>query len=1293
MGKLAGAFGLFGLAANGVQAAAGAIQASAGAFAAPIQAASALNEQVSKAGVVFGQSAARVLEFGNSAAAIGLAKQQADEAAGTFGNLFTSLGLARAKSADMSIATVQLAADLVSFNNTAGGMDQALADLQSGLVGEIEPLRKYGIAINETIVQQEAVRLGLGKNKDALSEAAKVQARYSLILQQSANAQGDFARTLSTSLPNSLRVIQAGLSNFITDLGGQFLPGVQDVVTALASRLPEAIPILLRALQPAADAFNDLAGRIADFVRSDQFPVWVARVGEEISFTVRGLGVLVQAFATAFESIARIVVSVGSIILQAFALINPFVRHSPSLVESVQTGFALIGDSIGTLPARVIPALQAAGAAMSALGAATRDGLARAAQIADAELLKQIALLGAGAVPAYLAARDALRQFNDALKATADAIKEQQAALDKLAAGLKAIQAAQKAAADETKRVGEALRAAGDDLARWSATVLPGTKAFERAMFDSEQAANRLELAIVNLKLSGEIEAAGARVRALQDSLDGARARVDRLRDAWQGAKDQLSAYMNAQLEGTRAFSDASFGNDQEAKRLQLQINQGKLAGQTDEQLKGLVEQLNRVRLAGENIKLEESLQLDPQRRQLEQLGKTTKEMTFAEAVAGTMKWRAEVDRAGNSLAGAERAQRRIAAAVAAAQKAEAAKAAELAALEAQLSKVRLEEERARLERELAVAGDIQAIKEKLDARQEAPAADILAGIDSEQKRVAELDKAYRSAQENEKKLAGDAEHQQALIDAQRDKLDALKQIQSDLSDQAGLYAQQLRAAEQAAGALESALKKAAAAAKGAGGVGVPVPPPLEAPSFPGMPNTGIGTDMGAMDPHEQDAFEKRISSLQILLGQMNQPLRDMATSVEDFAKKWNGDVLPGLTQFRDDFDAKVRSRLDELSNFKIEPPKGVDATAMFAGFFGGAFEGQMRAHQQAWKDLVAVWDALPAWWAGPGMTAVQAIEAFLTGAVVGQVRAHQQLWEDIKDTWGELVTWWGGVGAGLRDGIGNWLEKVVPTQVEAHKRALADIPAAWAAAKAWWDTDGATWRDAIGTYLGTWTTTQVQAHVQTWGTISTAWIALQTWWDGAGATFRGAIDKWLTDAAAGQIRAHVAAWETIQVKWTELVDWWNGAGASWRTSVESWLVTTLPLSITGVVTAFGGLLTFLTGEFARAIDGVINSGPLHAILKVIGDIIDKINSAIRAWERFKSTFGGGGAPEPQGPPADSGGGGGGATTSAARGARASSVTINNTIDARGMTAGQLTQAAGRDLATLARTRLTAGAL
>jgi hypothetical protein len=187
-----------------------------------ITAASDTNESMSKVKVVFGDSANQIKDFAaTSATSLGLSRQAALEATGTFGNLFTAMGLGQQKSVDMSKGIVQLAADLASFNNIRP--EDALEKLRAGLVGEVEPLRTVGVNLNAMDIAQRAVQMGLATTTDNISAAAKAQAAYAIILDQTKSAQGDFART-SSGMANQTRILNAEVKDLEANVGKLALP-------------------------------------------------------------------------------------------------------------------------------------------------------------------------------------------------------------------------------------------------------------------------------------------------------------------------------------------------------------------------------------------------------------------------------------------------------------------------------------------------------------------------------------------------------------------------------------------------------------------------------------------------------------------------------------------------------------------------------------------------------------------------------------------------------------------------------------------------------------------------------------------------------------------------------------------------------------------------------------------------------------------------------------------------------------------------------------------------------------
>lgn len=222
-----------------------------------VQDASALGETVNKVGVVFEDQAAKVLAFGESAASsIGQSKQQALSAAATFGQFFDAAGMATEAGADMSLVMVKLASDMASFNDA--DPSEVLDNLRSGLSGETEPLRKFGVFLNEAAVAAKAADLGLEGVNGKLTDGEKIQARYALIMEQTAKAQGDFART-SDSLANKQREAAALAENASAALGEGLLPAQLALTNAFVDAAP-AITTVAQATGGMVKAFTDLPG-------------------------------------------------------------------------------------------------------------------------------------------------------------------------------------------------------------------------------------------------------------------------------------------------------------------------------------------------------------------------------------------------------------------------------------------------------------------------------------------------------------------------------------------------------------------------------------------------------------------------------------------------------------------------------------------------------------------------------------------------------------------------------------------------------------------------------------------------------------------------------------------------------------------------------------------------------------------------------------------------------------------------------------------------------------------------
>ncbi len=234
-----------------------------------IGAASDFSEEISKARVIFGDASKDIEQFAETAAdSLGQSKKQAVNAASTFATLGKAAGLTGKDLSKFSIGFVKLASDLASFNNTSP--EDAIQAIGAALRGEAEPIRKYGILLNDATLKNEALALGLIKTtKEALSPANKVLAAQSAIYKQTSDAQGDFART-SDGLANSQRQLAANIEDVKIQLGEVLLPIILKVSDIVKDTFVPAIENLVdgftrKGKQGLTRAFYDAGTGVVSF--------------------------------------------------------------------------------------------------------------------------------------------------------------------------------------------------------------------------------------------------------------------------------------------------------------------------------------------------------------------------------------------------------------------------------------------------------------------------------------------------------------------------------------------------------------------------------------------------------------------------------------------------------------------------------------------------------------------------------------------------------------------------------------------------------------------------------------------------------------------------------------------------------------------------------------------------------------------------------------------------------------------------------------------------------------------
>lgn len=201
-----------------------------------VTAATSLNESINAVNVVFGDAADGVLAIGeNAATSFGLAQSEFNGFAVQFSNFATTI--AEQEGRDVAEVIEEMTGRIADFASVMNiDVPQAAEKFRSGLAGETEPLRQFGIDVSAAAVNQKALELNLANTTAELTEQDKVLARYELIMEQTDKVAGDFKNTQG-DLANATRTFSALLEDFKAQLGESIIPFLGDFVLQLTNIL------------------------------------------------------------------------------------------------------------------------------------------------------------------------------------------------------------------------------------------------------------------------------------------------------------------------------------------------------------------------------------------------------------------------------------------------------------------------------------------------------------------------------------------------------------------------------------------------------------------------------------------------------------------------------------------------------------------------------------------------------------------------------------------------------------------------------------------------------------------------------------------------------------------------------------------------------------------------------------------------------------------------------------------------------------------------------------------------
>lgn len=281
--------------------------------------------------------------------AMGRSTQEMQKGANTFGIFFNQAAKTRTEAAEMSKTFTVLAQDLSSFYNVDPGT--AMEKLRSGLSGESEPLRDFGVFLTEAAVNAKGLEMGLGGLTGELTEQEKILARYQLILESTKNAQGDVART-SDGTANQMRKAQAAFDELQVVVGTKLLPVLTPLIEKIATgiewftKLPDPVQNATIGFAAFAAAIGPLAFGVGQTINLvGQVVPLFGKLGPLLKFLPTLLSAVGVAFRFMLGPIGLAITAVGALYLAW----KNWDKIKPILVNLYEGAKTWIKDKLGAI--------------------------------------------------------------------------------------------------------------------------------------------------------------------------------------------------------------------------------------------------------------------------------------------------------------------------------------------------------------------------------------------------------------------------------------------------------------------------------------------------------------------------------------------------------------------------------------------------------------------------------------------------------------------------------------------------------------------------------------------------------------------------------------------------------------------------------------------------------------------------------------------------------------------------------------------------------------------------------
>lgn len=334
-----------------------------------VQLGSDAEESFSKFNNIFGDFAESTrAELDAFGAAVGRNKFELRDFAAGFGALVTGMGMSGEEAGAFSVQLTKLTTDLSSFHNIAE-KDVAEA-LRAGIIGETEPLRKFGVVLNAAAVDAELLRMGIEGGAKAATEAEKAQARLNLILAATQTAQNDAAET-SGSFANRMRALQAAVAEAETEIGMKLIPVATQLVSLMTNLAQSQLPGIIQGFEAISQVGASL-DRLGTSLSA--LGVALGLVDEKATGTANKwsiLGQIVEISLLPFQGIASVVNMLATGLSSLGGVISLITGRWDAFNRSLNNTASILPSLSAILPGSPVPmaeGLKAIKSEMSSLG-------------------------------------------------------------------------------------------------------------------------------------------------------------------------------------------------------------------------------------------------------------------------------------------------------------------------------------------------------------------------------------------------------------------------------------------------------------------------------------------------------------------------------------------------------------------------------------------------------------------------------------------------------------------------------------------------------------------------------------------------------------------------------------------------------------------------------------------------------------------------------------------------------------------------------------------------------------